>query len=397
MDDQELAKRVHVLRRVTIFSELRKPLLEELAQKVKFLEFDPDHNLINKGEQGNEMYIISRGQVRVHDGTYELAVLSDGECFGEYALIDPEVRNASITCITKVELYQLSQEDFYELVTANPGFVNAVLVVLIRRLRQLDVVQKSLADSYDEITRQKDKIETQNSQLSKLDEEKNHLMSIVAHDIRNPVTSSINIAEAMQAKFNPGQTGYKEYTERIIHSMRRIDEIAAKILLVKAEDKQPSAQELTTINLGRLLDNIHLDFSPRARKKEIGIKIEVADAHARLDQVKTRQLFENLLSNAIKFTPFGRMINIRVADMAGKAMVEIKDQGPGFTEADKGMLYTKFQRLSASPTDGESSLGLGLAIVKKYVEQMDGEIELESESGKGAKFVVSFSSVMPNS
>ena len=394
MDEQELAKRVHVLRRVTIFSELRRPLLEQLAQKVKFIEIEKGSNLITKGDQGDAMYVIISGQVQVHDGSYELAILGDCDCFGEYALIDPEVRNASITAVSNVELYELNQKDFYELVEANPGLVNSVLVVLIRRLRQLDVVQKSLADSYDQISQQKDKIEHQNTKLSKMDEEKNNLMSIVAHDIRNPVTSSINIAESLKAEFTSDQADYTEYTDRLIHSMKRIDEIADKILASKLEDEK-STKSKENVNLARLLDNIHLDFSAKARKKEIAIKLDINDVHANLDAVRTRQIFENLISNAIKYSPFGRIIHIRVADMAGKAIVEIKDQGPGFTEEDKRLLYSKFQRLSASPTDGESSLGLGLSIVKKYVDQMDGEIKLESEQGKGAKFVVSFASVMP--
>ena len=58
-------------------------------------------------------------------------------------------------------------------------------------------------------------------------------MSIVAHDIRNPVTSSISIAESLQAEFKTEHAGYSEHTDRLIHSMKRIDEIASKILQVK--------------------------------------------------------------------------------------------------------------------------------------------------------------------
>jgi signal transduction histidine kinase len=69
----------------------------------------------------------------------------------------------------------------------------------------------------------------------------------------------------------------------------------------------------------------------------------------------------------------------------------IKDNGPGFTAEDRQLLFRKFQRLSARPTAGESTLGLGLSIVKKYVELMGGRVECESEAGRGATFILCFS------
>ena len=68
------------------------------------------------------------------------------------------------------------------------------------------------------------------------------------------------------------------------------------------------------------------------------------------------------------------------------------DQGPGFSEDDKKLLFTRFQKLSAQPTGEESSTGLGLSIVKKYVTDLGGNIWLESEVGSGSTFFVSFKS-----
>jgi signal transduction histidine kinase len=70
--------------------------------------------------------------------------------------------------------------------------------------------------------------------------------------------------------------------------------------------------------------------------------------------------------------------------------VEIKDSGPGLTEDDMSLLFKKFQRLSAKPTDGENSTGLGLSIVKKYVELMGGRVWCDSGYGRGANFIVEF-------
>ena len=73
----------------------------------------------------------------------------------------------------------------------------------------------------------------------------------------------------------------------------------------------------------------------------------------------------------------------------------VSDTGPGFTDEDKKKLFTKFQRLSARPTAGESTTGLGLAIAKKLVELKNGRIWLESSSGEGAIFYVEVPTAEP--
>jgi len=305
------------------------------------------------------------------------------------------VRNASISAATDTSLFKLNREDFYDLVDENPGFVNAVLVILIRRLRKVDEVQKSLADSYMQISKQKDKIEQQNAELSYVNEEKNHLMSIVAHDIRSPLSASIEVAQAVQSKLSAEHPEYAEATQGIIQSMVKINEMADKVLQERSKEQKKAQQEQKLVNLGELLRYVEQDFDARARKKNISIHIEHNDVHANLDTMMTRQILENLISNSIKFSPLGQSVNIKVEEKEGRAIIEIRDQGPGFTDNDKELMYSKFQRLSAIPTDGESSLGLGLSIVKKYVDQMNGEIKLESERGNGACFTVSFDATQP--
>ena len=75
--------------------------------------------------------------------------------------------------------------------------------------------------------------------------------------------------------------------------------------------------------------------------------------------------------------------------------VSIKDEGPGFTDEDKKKLFQRFAKLSARPTGGELSTGLGLSIVKKIIEMMNGKIELRSEFGAGAEFIISFPKAKP--
>lgn len=392
MEKQTLALNTRLLKNVDIFSELRKPLLEELASRVEQLNLQPGDNFLNKGEQAHAMYVIIDGMVSIHDGHHEFAKLGKGECFGEYALIDPEVRNASVTAIVEVKLFKIDQETFYDLVDGHPGFVNAVLVVLIRRLRKVDKLQKELADSLTKISQQKAKIEQQNQELVNLNDEKSNLMSIIAHDIRNPLTSSISIAENLGSELETVDPEYKEYTDGLIQSLWRINKMATNILEVSLEEEKRSRKHIKKLNLNNVLHNISEGFNQWARDKNIVIKITSSDVFAELDEGLTYQVFENLVSNAIKYSPISKTIFINVEDHGGKAVVSIKDQGPGFSVEDRENMYKKFQQLSALPTHKENSIGLGLYIVKNSIEQLKGEIELISKPGQGAHFVVRFDS-----
>ena len=100
---------------------------------------------------------------------------------------------------------------------------------------------------------------------------------------------------------------------------------------------------------------------------------------------------DNLISNAIKFTPSGRRIYLDLANGGDGAVFSIRDEGPGISKEDQKKMFRKFQRLSAKPTGGESSTGLGLSIVKSLVERLDGQIDVESQLGKGTTFRIKLS------
>jgi signal transduction histidine kinase len=101
------------------------------------------------------------------------------------------------------------------------------------------------------------------------------------------------------------------------------------------------------------------------------------------------QILDNLVSNAIKFSPFQRSVWVRIRmGSDGYLIFEVEDQGPGIRPEEQAKLFKTFQRLSATPTGGETSTGLGLSIVKAIASQLGGEISVLSEFGKGATFTL---------
>jgi len=390
MDPSEFRRRISILKKVNIFSEIEDKTLHDLAGKLKEVTLQSGEMVIYKGEKGHTMYIIVEGSVKVHDGEHIFAYLTGGHFFGEYSLIDTEVRSATVTGLEKTQLFRLEQTDFYKLLANNISFIKGILRVLIARLRDHDIVQEKLSKGNRRIKKQKGEIEKINEELLKLNEEKNHLIGIIAHDLRNPLTSAISISTEIKEelqRYSPDQT---EYMEAMIRSLWRMNDMITRILDIKSIETKTLNFEFDRVNLAKILLEVNNQFKLDAAKKNITMIINTIDAHADLDSEYTRQIFENLISNAIKFSPKHKSIQVNQKIKNNSLITEVKDQGPGLSEEDKKKLFGKFQKLSAAPTAGETSIGLGLSIVKKYVDEMNGEVWVESEEGKGASFLVSF-------
>ena len=94
--------------------------------------------LFEKGDEGDSLYMIYKGSVRIHDGDYTIAVLGESEIFGELSLLDAEPRSATATTLEECTLLELSQHPFYEVLQNNPTILKGIMKTLCQRLRATD-------------------------------------------------------------------------------------------------------------------------------------------------------------------------------------------------------------------------------------------------------------------
>jgi CRP-like cAMP-binding protein len=133
-----LFEKVLVLKALGIFSETPETILSELAPLMKEEEVETDQVLFNEGEIGDCMYIIYKGEVRIHKGKATLAILKEKEVFGELSLLDSETRSASATAHTDCFLFKIDQEPFYELLETRTEIAKGFIKILCQRLRALN-------------------------------------------------------------------------------------------------------------------------------------------------------------------------------------------------------------------------------------------------------------------
>ena len=117
------------------------------------------------------------------------------------------------------------------------------------------------------------------------------------------------------------------------------------------------------------------------------------DVRVSADGDYLQEVLDNLVTNALKFMAPGppvRTATLGFGRLGAMGFIDIRDEGPGFSEEDRARAFARFTKLSARPTGGETSTGLGLSIVRKLVERMQGRVELDSQLGRGSRFRLSF-------
>jgi signal transduction histidine kinase len=274
-------------------------------------------------------------------------------------------------------------------------FISAMFIMQWRNAVKRSDASTKLAYQNQEIEKQRteiaeknEKLEKRNRELSELNYEKDTLMNIVAHDLKSPLNRIKGLSDLieMEDALNPNQL---KYLELIKDSTRGGLDLIGDLLDVNAleANREP---EYSFFNLAAFLTERINAFRPGATAKSIDLISGCSyNGLVYLDQLYLTRIMDNLISNAIKFSPRGSTVQVMVEQRNGHYAIQVKDQGPGFSEEDKQYLFQKFKKLSARPTGGESSNGLGLAIVKILVERLGGTITLHTDT-TGSTFEVQF-------
>ena len=130
-------EKVLILKSCSMFSKIPEDSLAELAAITEEVVTEAGETIFSKGDLGKSMYIIVYGKVKVHDGDKTFAELGNRDIFGEMAILDAEVRSASITAIEETLMFRIDQDPFFELMSEHSIVTRGILQVLCARLRKL--------------------------------------------------------------------------------------------------------------------------------------------------------------------------------------------------------------------------------------------------------------------
>jgi len=133
-----LIEKVLVLKSLSLFKDTPENILADLAPLMQEMEYEQGVEIFKEGETGDSMYIIQKGNIRIHKGDINLATLNEKEVFGELSLLDTDTRSATATAATDCNLYKIDQEPFYELLDERPEVAIGFIKILCQRLRAMN-------------------------------------------------------------------------------------------------------------------------------------------------------------------------------------------------------------------------------------------------------------------
>ncbi|MCS7073823.1 MAG: HAMP domain-containing histidine kinase, partial [Bacteroidia bacterium] len=243
------------------------------------------------------------------------------------------------------------------------------------------------------------KLKIQAKELQKLNEEKQALLQVVSHNLRNPLQNQQFLLEEINSLLN--QNPDKEIKGLLIDAMRLNERMQIMVNNYLSLNKIESGEQLLhtePFSLTSVWKIVNQEFEQKLlQKKQTVISHFTAQQDMIcMDKQSCIEVLENLLSNAIKFSPIGSTIETEIAEENEAVIFRISDQGPGVKPNEIPLLFGKFKKLSARPTAGESSIGLGLSICKQLLERQGGKLWYEEITGKGATFAVEFPSCKSN-
>ena len=230
-----------------------------------------------------------------------------------------------------------------------------------------------------------------NDTLSRLQDAFDRLRRFTAdasHELRTPLTAMRSVGEV--ALQNPlDAVAYRDVIGSMLEEVDWLTRLVESLLILTRANSGKVRLVPEALDLGGLVGHVidQLRVLADEKQQELTLRAPIR-VHATADAALIRHALMNLIHNAIKYTPNGGTITVEVNATGGRAMIEVRDTGPGIPAAHRDRIFDRFYRIDASRSREEGGVGLGLAIARWAVEANGGQIELASDGTDGSLFRV---------
>ncbi|TGM89173.1 GAF domain-containing sensor histidine kinase [Leptospira levettii] len=248
-----------------------------------------------------------------------------------------------------------------------------------------------------QMRKDRDKLEIEKRLAERANAAKRDFIAAISHDIRNPLNSLLGMSEMIREQ--PMSESILNYVDHIQNAGDVILNLVNDTIELSRLEENASVLNNEWFHLSQCLDVYHNFFKQETKRKKIEfqLKNEISETVYLLsDKRKLEKIIWNLTANAVKFTHHGS-VDCHVyletkADENANLIIEIKDTGPGISPEIKDRLFQKYNEFVPEGCEISGS-GLGLSIVKLSLEEMNGEINVESKVGEGSTFKVKIPTV----
>lgn len=261
-----------------------------------------------------------------------------------------------------------------------------LVVALIKHIQYKNKFEK-------EIIKAKDKAE----EINRL---KSYFISNISHELKTPINVILCAAQLLESKkVDNYNINNKNNTIDIIKdNSYRLIRLINNIIDVEKGELDELTLNLKKDNLVSLIEDIVTSVIPYAKRKELNLIFDTEEEEIIMDMdiEKIERIILNLLSNAIKFSNENGNIYIRIMLNNDDVDIVVEDEGIGISKDDIPYIFDKFIQVDNTFNRKNEGSGIGLAIVKSFIEIHNGKIMVESQVGKGTKFIVKLPKIINN-
>lgn len=229
------------------------------------------------------------------------------------------------------------------------------------------------------------------AQLSAIDKIKSNFLSMVSHQLKSPLSSTLLQTSILLDEIVGGiNEKQRDLLQKVKAKIKGMTDLVNDILDVCMIEEGVYIAQIEPLNLSEILQRTIELIQPQAQDKNITLQVTVEERLPLISGNKSSMeaMFLNLIMNAIKYTPSGGQVNIGLRKDAEHLQLKVSDTGIGIEDKDILRIFDRFYREKSERTKHISGTGLGLTIVKGVVEAHHGSIYVESEVGKGTTFAV---------
>ncbi len=248
---------------------------------------------------------------------------------------------------------------------------------------------EALEQSRERLLAIRDALRERDRRLAELRDQKEELLSIVAHDLRTPLVAIQGFAQLLRRSaatdgLSPRQ---QEYVDRILQAVAAMNRLVDDLLTARRLEQGQLPFEPRPVRLREFVDRIAALHASVAQGKGVSVEVEgeVPDLEITADPDRLAQALGNLLQNAVKFTPSGKTVRLRVRAEAGRVRFEVDDEGPGIDPEAMSCLFDRYRQGRLARTVGRGH-GLGLHICRELVHMHGGQVGAKNLPSGGSRF-----------
>jgi signal transduction histidine kinase len=238
------------------------------------------------------------------------------------------------------------------------------------------------------IENRSNELKCKNDALNMLNAEKDKFLTIIAHDLKNPLLSIGGLCEILAQQAKGGDyVKTEKYANMILQSSKRASDLLMNLMEWALSQTGRIKFNPVDLDLVNVINEVELLLADSAKQKGIKITKELPlNIPVRVDNGMVSTILRNLLSNAIKFTLPGGQITISATKESSEFTVSVNDTGVGIPKENIEKLFRIDESISTYGTQNEKGTGIGLILSKGFVEKHGGKIWVESIEGEGSRF-----------